>query len=134
MEKEWGQELSVKWWEEGKAMYKGEGERPEREGGKELLQRAVKHGAERTSSSELQEGPLFEGLQENLFQLCYFLLDLLTVSLAILPYKTAWGNSTASLKGKSLTCTVVPGQENYNWVAEETALGWLCKVILGLHN
>lgn len=34
---------------------------------------------------------------------------------------------------KCLTWTVVQGQDNFNWVAEETVLGWLCKVILELH-
>ena len=103
-------------------MYKGEGERPEREGGKELVQRAEKHGAERIHS-ELQKGLHFEGLQENLLQLCYFLLNLLTVPLAVFPYKLTCGNSTASLKWKCITRTVVQGQDNFNWVAEEPVLG-----------
>lgn len=63
------------------------GERPEREGGKELVQRVEKYGAKRIHS-ELQKGLYFEGLQENLFQLHYFSLDLLTVSLAVFPYKS----------------------------------------------
>jgi len=75
-------------------MCKGEGERPEREGGKELVQRADKREAERIHA-ELQKGLPFEGLQENLVQLCYFLLDLLTVSLAVFPYKCTCGDSTA---------------------------------------
>ena len=39
----------------------------------------------------------------------------------------------ASPKQKCLTCTVVQGQDNFNWVDEVTALRWLWKVILGLH-
>lgn len=75
-------------------MYKGEGERPERERGKELVQRADKHGAEGIHS-EVQKGLHFEGLRENLFRLRYFLLDLLTVSLAVFPYKSTCGDSTS---------------------------------------
>lgn len=96
---------------------KGEGERPERERGKELAQRADRHGAERIHS-ELQRSPrFFEGFQENL---CFssVLLDLITASPAAFPYNSRCEGSTAETQLPQSESVVVPtvlqGHGNFN--------------------
>lgn len=101
-----------------------EGERSEAEGGKELKQRGEKHGAERIHS-ELQNRLYFEGLQENPFQLCYFLLGLLTMSLAVFSYKSTCGYSTAENRLPQ-SGSVSPGQLYKDKITSTGLLRKLC--------
>lgn len=80
-------------------MYKGEGERPEREGGKELVQRADKPPSMgvRESTQSCRKVSTLKDSRKTYFS-CYFLLDLLTVSLAVFPYKSTCGDSTAEIQ------------------------------------
>lgn len=113
--------LAGKRWAERKT-YKGE--RPERERGKELAQRADRHGAEGIHS-ELQKGPhLFEEFQENL---CFnsVLLDLVTVPLAAFPYNPICEGCSAGTQLPQRESVVAPtalqGHGNFDGL-----LGKLC--------